>query len=160
MIHERSDSSNCRCESLAWHESALNRTFCPQGMWDGGSGWGRKKGGGRVREGSYRSCSFDFSTCSLISDLDINHPSAPGCMTVHEQIIRMRKVWTICNILSTGNQYCWWLPTLISNPMNSLLAMGETCMMCQVCVICQTLQRKFHRLISWCSYQREVTRQI
>lgn len=75
----------------------MNRTFCPQGMWDGGSGWGEKKGGGgggwkEGVGGSYRSCSFDFSTCSLISDLDTNHPRAPGCMTVHEQIIRMRKV--------------------------------------------------------------------
>lgn len=84
--------------------------------------------------GSYRSCSFDFSTCSLISDLDTNHPRAPGCMTVHEQIIRMRKVWAACNILSTGDQYCWWLPPPISNPVNSLLAMGETCIMCQVAV--------------------------
>lgn len=124
MIHERSDSSNCQCKSLAWHESALNRTFCPRDMW-GGEG-----------RGSYRSCSFDSSTCSLISDLDTNHSRAWGlrCTTVHEQIIKVKKLRTICNSLSTGDQFFWLLATAISNPMGSLLAMGETSVLCQVAV--------------------------
>lgn len=120
MIHEHSDSSNCQCESLARHESALNRTFCPQGM-----------GGG------YRSCSFDSSTCSLISDLDTKHARALGCTTVHEQIIKNEESVNNLQYSTYRDTFCWWLATPIGNQMNSLLlilAMGETCIMCKVAV--------------------------
>lgn len=81
---------------------------------------------------SYRSCSFDSSTWSLISDLDTNHARALGCTTVREQITGLRRGWRIFNALFAGDQFCWWLATPISNQINFLLAMGETCIMCQV----------------------------
>lgn len=51
MIYEHADSSNCRCESLAWHKSVPSRTLCPEACgWVelGGAGAGVGCGGGEV----------------------------------------------------------------------------------------------------------------
>lgn len=72
MIYEHADSSNCRCESLAWHQSVPSRTLCPEAC-----GWvelgGAGAGGGR---GAGRSGRFNPSTPDLTPDLpetQVNH---------------------------------------------------------------------------------------
>lgn len=67
MIYEHTDSSNCRCESLAWHKSLPSRTLCPEACgWEGRGG----ERGGRGGEG--KSSRFNPSPSNVTHDLERN----------------------------------------------------------------------------------------